>query len=148
MASQQLRNHGHHIDRRLRFRLRLYFFIALILLIILLFNIFRGALSIEFGTLGFIIGIGVGIITSRMFHTSWDKDAKKVISRFDLYGVIILVLYIAFEVFRSTIVTYFTHDIQVSTTGFAVLAGVMFGRVIGTRGRIIEVLKEQKVFGI
>jgi hypothetical protein len=81
-----------------------------------------------------------------MFHISWNHDAKKVVSRFDVYGVIILVLYIFFEIFREKIVGYFTHDIQVGTVGFALLAGIMFGRVLGTRGKIMKILKEQHVF--
>lgn len=80
-----------------------------------------------------------------MFHTSWDKDAKKVVSRLDIFGGVVLGLYILFELFRERIVGYFTHDIQVSTAGFAVLAGIMIGRILGTRGKIIQILKEQKV---
>lgn len=146
MATKGLRHHKHHIDKRLRFRLRLYVAIALILICILVFNVLRGALRIDYGLLGLIAGTGIGIITSRMFHTSWDKDAKKVISRFDTFGIGVLLLYIVFEVLRENIVTFFTHDIQVATTGFAVLAGIMLGRVIGTRGKIIEILKEQEIF--
>ncbi len=76
-----------------------------------------------------------------------NKDAKKVVSRLDTFGIGILILYFLFEILRGNIVGFFTHDVQVATTGFAVLAGIMFGRVLGTRGKIIEVLEEQKVFG-
>ncbi|MDP3940772.1 MAG: hypothetical protein Q8Q49_00525 [bacterium] len=143
---KSLRHHSHHIDKSLRRRLYLYFGISLILIGILIYNIARGALRIDYGAIGLLAGIGIGIITSRMFHTSWNKDAKKVISRFDTFGIGILVLYIVFELLRERIVGYFTHDVQVGTVGFAVLAGIMFGRVIGTRGKIVEILKEQKIF--
>jgi hypothetical protein len=146
MEIKSLRNHSHHLDKRLRFRLRLYFLIALILLCILIFDVARGTLRLDYGFLGLLTGAGIGIISSRMFHTSWDKNAKKVISRLDTFGLGILLLYIVFEVLQDKIVTLFTHDVQVATTGFAVLAGSMIGRVIGTRGKIIEILKEQKVF--
>ena len=146
MAIKSLRNHSHHLDKRLRFRLRLYFLITLILLGILIYDMARGALRFNYAFLGLLAGAGVGIISSRMFHTSWDKDAKKVISRLDTFGLGILILYIVFEVLQDKIVTLFTHDVQVATTGFAVLAGSMLGRFIGSRGKIIEILKEQKVF--
>lgn len=80
-----------------------------------------------------------------MFHTSWNDDAKKIVSRLDMFGGGILILYILFEILREQIVGYFTHDVQVGTVGFAVLAGIMFGRVLGTRGKIIEILKEQNL---
>ena len=146
MAMESLRDHSYHLDKRLRFRLRLYFLIAVILIGILVYNIARGALRLDYGVFGLGAGIGIGIISSRMFHTSWNKDAKKVVSRLDTFGIGILLLYIVFEISRERIVAYFTHDVQVGTVGFAVLAGIMFGRVIGTRGKIIEVLKKQKVF--
>jgi hypothetical protein len=119
----------------------------LVLVGILIFNVIRGALRIDYGALGLIAGIGIGIISSRMFHISWNKDAEKVISRLDIYGIIILILYIAFELSREKVVGYFTHDVEVGTVGFAVLAGIMLGRVMGTRGKIIQVLKKQKIFG-
>lgn len=83
-----------------------------------------------------------------MFHISWNKDAKKVIGRLDLYGVIILIGYILIEVFRDHIIKYITHDFEVTTIGFAVLAGIMFGRVFGTRGKILQVLRTEKIFKI
>ncbi len=147
MVKKHLKDHGKHIDKRLRFRIRIYLLISLILLGVLLFNVIRGALRIDYGLLGLMGGTGVGIIASRMFHTSWDSNAKKVISRIDTFGVGILLLYIVFEILREDIVKIFTGDVQVATTGFAVLAGLMLGQVIGMRGKIIEILKEQKVFG-
>jgi len=146
VATKSRKDHTQHIDKRLRFRLRLYFLIAVILIGVLIFNVIRGSLQLDFGIEGLVIGILLGVITSRMYHTSWNKDAKKVVSRLDVYGVLILILYVVFEIFREKIVGYFTHDVQVATVGFAVLAGIMLGRVIGTRGKIMRILREQKVF--
>lgn len=142
-----LRRHSHHIDKRLRFRLRLYFLISAMLIALLIYNVFRGTLRLDLGVLGLSAGIMLGVISSRMYHISWHHNAKKVVSRLDMFGIGILVLYIVFEIFREKIVGYFTHDVQVGTVGFAVLAGIMFGRVLGTRGKIIEILKKQKMFG-
>ena len=144
---ESLKNHVHHLDKSLRFRLRLYFIISLILVGLLIYNVLRGALQLDYGLIGLLAGMGIGVITTRMFHIFWNNDAKKVVSRLDTFGIGILILYIVFEVLRERIVGYFTHDVQVGTVGFAVLAGIMFGRVIGTRGKIMQVLKEQRVFG-
>lgn len=147
MAIKSLRNHSHHLNKRLRFRLRLYFLISLVLIGILLYNILRGALRIDYGLFGLVTGVGIGIISSRMFRISWNKNAKKVVSQLDTFGIGILILYFLFEILRGTIVSFFTNGVQVSTVGFAVLAGIMFGRAMGTRGKIIEVLEEQRIFG-
>lgn len=105
----------------------------------------RGALRVDYGVFGLLAGGVIGVITSRMFHTSWNKDTKKVVSRFDVFGIGILIIYVILELLRGRIVGYFTHNTQVGTVGFAVLAGVMFGRVVGTRGKIMKVLKEQEI---
>lgn len=142
---KSLRPHLHHLDKSLRRRLYLYLLISLILIAILIYNVVRSTLRLDYGLIALLTGLGLGILTSRMFHTSWNKDTKKVVSRLDTFGIGILLLYIAFEILREPIVRYFTHDLQVGTTGFAVLAGIMFGRIIGTRGKIVEVLKEQGI---
>jgi hypothetical protein len=145
MAIKSLKKHTHHLDKSLQRRLYLYFGISLVLLGILIYNVLMGSLRFDYGILGLLAGAGIGIVTSRMFHTSWNKNTKKVISRLDTFGIGILLLYVVFEILREPIVGYFTHDSQVGTVGFAVLAGIMFGRVIGTRGKIIEILEEQKI---
>lgn len=143
---KSLKNHAHHLDKRLRFTLRAYVVISLILIGLLIYNMARGELRLDYGLIGLSVGTFMGVITSRMYHISWNTDVRKVVSRLDLYGIGILVLYVLFEIFREKIVGYFTHDFEVAAVGFAVLAGIMFGRVLGTRGKIMEVLKEQKVF--
>jgi hypothetical protein len=108
--------------------------------------VIRGELRLDLGIIALLIGILIGMVTSRMYHISWDKNAKKVISRLDIYGIIILILYVFLEIFRERIVGFVTHDFEVGTIGFAILAGIMFGRVLGTRGKIIKVLNDQRVF--
>lgn len=144
---KSLRSHTHLLDKRLTFRLRLYFVIAVILLLLFAYNVVMGNLRFDLGLLALGIGILLGIIASRIFHTSWSHGGQKVVSRLDRYGAVILILYIIFSLLRQKIVGYVTHGFEVGSISFAILAGVMFGRVIGMRGKIIEVLKKQKVFG-
>lgn len=139
----RIKHHSKHVDRRLKFRLIIYFAVSLVLLGIFTWNILTGQLRLDFGILGLLAGIGLGIFTSRMFRTSWNHDAKKVVGNLDRFGILILILYILLELFRNNVVGYFTHNTQVGTVGFALLAGVMLGRVIGTSGSITKVLKQQ-----
>lgn len=139
--------HAKHVDKKLRFRLRIYILISLILIGIFVHNIWQGTLRWDLGLLGLGAGITIGIVTSRMFHVSWNHDAKKVVSQMDIFGIFILIMYIAFEISRDRAVDYVTHGFQVGTIGFAILAGIMFGRVIGTSGQILKVMREQNVLG-
>lgn len=138
--------HTRHIDTRLRNRIRLYFVISLILLVIVLFDVFTGVMPLLAALIGLVIGGGMGIIASRMFHLSWDMDGKKIVSRMDIFGIVILILYVLTSLFRRSVIGYFVHGPAVTGVTFAILTGIMFGRVLGMRGRIIRILKAQDVF--
>jgi uncharacterized protein (DUF697 family) len=145
-VQKSLRKHIRHIDKKLRFRVRLYSLISLVMLGIVLYEIlFIKILPLPFAILGIFIGLFLGIISARMFHLSWDKDAKKIVSRLDIVGILILVLYMAFVFVRGRLIGYFVAAPMVGAVGFAITAGMMIGRVIGTRNAIIEILKEREI---
>jgi hypothetical protein len=145
MPKKPLRKHGHHIDKKLRFRLRLYSIISLVMLGIVLYEIFIKILPLEFAVVGIFIGLFLGVISARMYHLSWNHDAKKIVSRLDVVGVIILVVYIAFVIVRSKLIGYFVAAPVVGAVSFSITAGVMLGRVVGTRNAIIEILREREL---
>jgi hypothetical protein len=98
-----------------------------------------------FAVVGIFVGLFIGIISARMRHLSWDHDAKQIVSRLDVVGVIILVLYMAFVIIRSRLIGIFVAAPMVGAVGFSITAGVMLGRVIGTRKAIIEILREREI---
>jgi predicted membrane channel-forming protein YqfA (hemolysin III family) len=112
---------------------------------IVLYEIFIKILPLVFATLGIFIGLFMGIISARMYHLSWDKDAKKIVSRLDVIGIIILISYITFVIVRSRLIEFFVAAPMVGAVGFSITAGIMLGRVIGTRNAIIEILKEREI---
>jgi hypothetical protein len=145
MPKRSLRKHAYHVDKKLRFRLRLYALISLVMLGIVLYEIFIKILPLEFAAVGILVGLLVGIVTARRYHLSWDKDAKKIVSRLDLVGIIILVLYIGFVIIRSRLIGIFVQGSVVGAVGFSITAGVMIGRVVGTRNAIIEILRKREI---
>ena len=145
MPKKPLRKHAHHVDKKLRFRLRLYSIISLVMLGIVLYEIFQNTLPLEFAVVGIFIGLFVGIISARMYHLSWSRDAKKIVSRLDMLGIIILAVYIVFAIFRTKLISYFVQGPVVGAISFSIIAGMMLGRVVGTRNAIIEILKEREI---
>lgn len=145
MPKKPLRKHSHHIDKKLKFRLRLYALISLIMLGIVIYEIFIKILPTEFAAVGIFIGLFIGVITARMRHLSWDKDAKKIVSRLDVVGIIILVFYMGFVFLRSRLIGIFVQGPVVGAVGFSITAGVMFGRIVGTRNAIMEILREREI---
>ena len=142
---RSLRKHVHHVDKKLRFRLRLYSIISIVMFGIVLYEIFKNTLPLEFAVVGIFIGLFVGIISARMYNLSWNHDAKKIVSRLDMLGIIILTVYIVFAIFRTKLISYFVQGPVVGAISFSIIAGIMIGRVIGTRNAIIEILQEREI---
>jgi hypothetical protein len=95
--------------------------------------------------LGFAIGIAAGIISARMYKITWDKNEAQVVGRIDIYGVIILVLFIAFELNRDRIAILFSSDGSLGTIGLTLITGALFGRIFGTAGKIIKTLQSENI---
>lgn len=134
-----------NIHKRLRLRLIVYFAISILLMGISIFHLIKDGASVLIATIGLIIGVGIGMIVARIFKISWDNNASQVISKFDTVGVIILIFYILFEIKRAKIVGYFVAGPSVIAVSFSLLAGIMYGRVLGIHGKINEVFKEQGI---
>lgn len=141
------RKHRNHLDKKLVFRLRMYFVISTVLFGIVLFEVLSGRVSFLLAMIGLIIGVTIGVIAARMFVLSWHHDAKKVISQLDTIGVVILALYIVFAIFRSKIIGEFVPASYVTGASLSVVSGIMIGRVFGTGQKIVSILKEQDLFG-
>jgi hypothetical protein len=134
-----------HIHPKLRRNLRLFIVIALALLIVVTVDTIRGHAPVWQVVLGFVAGGTLGMIFARMYKLSWDKNAMHVSSRIDIYGAVMLVLYIAFDLSRTYLVHIFTHSTAVPAISLALLAGAMYGRVLGSGHVIVAILREQQV---
>lgn len=145
MATKPRKKLSHHIDKKIRIRFRIYFILSIVMLTVVGYDLFKNIFSLEFAFVGILIGIGGGIISSRMNHLSWNHDAQKIVSRLDMFGTIILVAYIVFAIFRTKLILYFVHGPVVGAISFSIIAGIMIGRVLGTRGKILQILREERI---
>lgn len=134
-----------HLHRNLRIRLGIYLAVSFVVAGFVIYNaVTTGHFGI-FAIVGVGLGLLVGYFASRIHKIRWDDTAEKAIAKVDAFGGVILVLYILFEVFRSKIVGNFVEEANVTVTSFSILAGIMYGRVLGIRGNVVKVLKEQDI---
>ena len=140
-----LAKHRSHLDKKLRNNLRIYVLVTIILFSILGYDIAIGIVGITAASIGIVIGVVFGFVTARMFRLSWDHDAKKIISQLDKLGIAIIILYIVLAIFRNRLIELFVHGPAVGGISIAIVTGVMIGRILGTRGRILQILKEQQL---
>jgi hypothetical protein len=80
-----------------------------------------------------------------MYKISWNKDEAKVVGRIDLYGIIVLVLFIVFELNRDHIASLFAGSETLGSISLVLITETLLGRIIGTAKRILQVLRDEKI---
>jgi len=92
-----------------------------------------------------IIGLVAGIVSARMYKITWDSDEAEVVGRIDAYGVVVLVLFILFELNRNRIAELFAGGASLGSIGFVLITSALFGRIFGTARSILRVLNDEKI---
>jgi hypothetical protein len=129
---RQLRKEGRVHTALLR-RTQILFGIAIVLLLITLFNIFTRSLSLAIVLILLIVGFLLGLfVFSRMTGVEWNEEESMLrTSKMDIVGFASIGLYILFEIALRT----FLRDSYPALATVYVLAGVsgtLLGRAIGT----------------
>ena len=142
MKHATLEHYRTNVDRRLRNRLILYILISIVMVGLFIYHVVTDHVSLWYPLIALALGFFAGWVISRSRSVSWDANARKVISHIDVYGMIILIIYIVSVAFREQIIAYFVNGSAILATTFAFAAGIMFGRVWGIHGRVSEVIAE------
>lgn len=128
------------VSRRLLTQLRIFGLIFLVMLGVLVYDVIQGLVSVPAGLGGLALGVLLGVIVSRMYRLSYDEEEQQVAGRIDWVGGVILLLYIAFAVFRNQLFAPLVDAAQLAGFGLSVSAGTMLGRLVGTSRGIRRVL--------
>jgi hypothetical protein len=143
MTEEITREHlDQHVHRRLRTRVRLYLGIALVILIVIVYRIATYGGGFLSPLIALLIGLGIGLLLSRMFNVSWDTDAEKVVSQMDIYGTSLLVAYIIFELTGEHYIRQWFTGSEVLTIILSLAGGAVLGRGLGMGRRMLRVLRE------
>jgi hypothetical protein len=136
-----------YIDDRLIKRLRIYMAIMGIMLVVIIFEIIMGNFSIAWALGGILVGLGVGVLISRMYRLSWDEETNNVIGRIDWIGGAILILYLVFVFSRTYYLSYWVQGTPLLALVFSITAGTMLGRVLSTEHGIKKILTALNLSG-
>jgi len=120
-----------------------------IMLAIVMWDMYTSVLPFAWGIGALIVGVLVGLVSTRIFHLSWSRDGGHVVGRIDKIGWFVLAAYIAFEIARATLFETVIHIGTSMTTAvtFAFVSAALLSRVFGLRGRILRIIKAEKVLG-
>jgi uncharacterized membrane-anchored protein len=136
-----------HIHPKLKRSLRLYLILSLVLLIFVIISAIRSDANPLVILAALLIGIVIGILFGRIYKISWDKDAEKVIKRMDIFGIVLLVLFVTLRLFivKDHVIGIFVTAGSVGATSLALLAGTLYGRVFSIGRFILQVFREQEI---
>ncbi|MDB5176427.1 MAG: hypothetical protein JWN75_95 [Candidatus Saccharibacteria bacterium] len=134
-----------HASNRLRLNLRILSVVYLGLLLFTLYDLTISDAIFYQVIIAIIIGISAGLISSRMYKISWDKNESKVVGRIDIYGIIVLVLFALFEFNRNSIADTFVDGPSLGSIGFVLITSALFGRIMGTSKKILRILADEKI---
>jgi hypothetical protein len=132
-----------HIDRKLIFRIRIFYVIGILLTGLMLYDVLENIIGIELSLGGFLMGLFLGFIATRMFIIHWHEERAKVVSRLDTIGIVIMLLYVAFSASRTWLFGHWIHGSVLTAFTYSILAGIMIGRIVGMRLKIKNILSEQ-----
>lgn len=146
---RKIMRHAHvrkHVSPKIRRSLRLYLGICVVLLGFVVHDVMQGNAQLSYVATGLLAGSISGAILSRMKKVSWHEETGMATNAMDGIGVVFLILYIVFEIFRENLVELFIQGPVVASVSLALLAGSFYGRVIGDLRSVKKILKLQGVF--
>jgi cytochrome c oxidase subunit IV len=134
-----------HASKRLQMNLRILSVVYVVLLVVTLYELFESRAVFSQALIALIIGLFAGLVSARMYKISWNENEASVIGRIDIYGVVVLVLFIIFEFNKNYIAGLIASGESVGSIALVLLTSALFGRILGTSKKIIKVLKYEKI---
>lgn len=134
-----------YVDKKLIFRVRLFFIVFVTLIGIVVFEIAEGQGDIFFTVISFIIGILVGVVAGRMLTIKWHDDANKIVGSVDRLGVFFIILYLIFSLLKRAVLGQWFHGEELTILSLSIIAGIMFGRMLSALRSIRKILHHKKL---
>jgi len=143
------RTHARHIksnaSKKLRTNLRLLSVVCLVLICVTGYNVVVTQTVFWQVVVAIAIGLVAGVISTRMYKITWSHHEAQVIGRMDRYGVIVLALFILFELNRNHIAELFVSGEAIGTFALVLVTSALYGRILGTARQILKVLEREGI---
>ncbi|MEJ7692873.1 hypothetical protein [Daejeonella sp.] len=114
------------------------------MLIIGIYDVSSSYITIAKSLVAFSMGTVLGFVIGSAANIFWHEQANKVMMKMDIVSGVILGLYIIFAIFRRTIFQHWFSGNELSAFVILLSAGIMLGRFISVRKRVIGVLKHHE----
>jgi len=145
LTSQKNKHARKFVERKLVIRLYIFFVILVLLLGIIMYEIGNEYIPLSKTVSAFSIGVLTGVVFSRRKKIFWQEETAMVIARMDSIGIILLVVYVAYIIFRHEWLAHWFYGHELTAFSFSLAACAMAGRVFNIRRQIRRILKRKKI---
>ena len=145
IASRRNKHARKFVQRKLAIRLRIFFFVFILLLGVIVYEISSNYISVTKAVMAFFIGALIGAAFTRRKKIFWEEETSLVIAKMDRIGIVLLAVYIPYLFFRHQWLAHWFYGHELTAFSFSLAAGSMAGRVLSMRTQIRQVLKRQKI---
>lgn len=132
-----------HIDKKLIFRLRMFLLILTAMCGIVIYDVVTEAIGWLLVLTGIAVDVVLGYAVGYLSEVRWHEETSKVIGRMDKIGGVALALYMLFSISRRWIFGHWIHGPALTAFSFSIVLGVMLGRFLSTRIKIVRILKDE-----
>lgn len=132
-----------HLDVKLARRIRFLTIILCVMTAVLFYNVYISHIRFLLVFAGMSLGGAVGFLAGRMFLLKWHEQESKIISKIDILGGVVLVVYVAVSILRSWIFAHWFRGLILTSFTFSFVEGAMIGRLLSMRFVIQKILLEQ-----
>ena len=145
LNSRTGKNAKDFVERKLLIRLKLFFVVFALLVIIIFYEVARQHITASASIGAIMLGMLFGAVFVRRKRIYWEEDTSRVIARMDRIGIFLLVLYICSIIIRHVFLDHWIHGRQLLGFSFSITAGAMLGRLLSIRSQIRQILKEKNI---
>lgn len=130
------------VTTSIRVRVIVYALVFLVVSVLVVVDVVRIGVAAVLPVLVLaVVGFVVGLLGARMFTLSWDAMSGTVVGRIDVVGIVFLVVYAAFSIFRGRLAELWFDAPVAGVASLAALGAAMLGQTLGTASGVHRVLR-------
>jgi hypothetical protein len=134
-----------HVHTRVLVQLVIFSLVSLGLLVAVSYDAIIGEIGIGLVLAGLAIGLVVGFVVGRAFLLRWHEDTRKVVMSLDRMSFVLIAAYVAFRIFGEQLLGNYIQGPALSAFTFALLAGILFGRLFSVWRGVMRILRQQGI---
>jgi hypothetical protein len=134
-----------HVHGRVLTQLAIIGVVGVGLLAAVAYDALAGQIGLGLVAIGLIVGLIIGFAIGRIFKLAWHEDTRQVIMNLDKMSFVLIGVYIAFRVFGDELLKHYIQGSALSALTFALLSGILLGRLFSVWGGVRRILKAQGI---